>query len=242
MAAQVIADLSDDHGTRVETDPDAHLHSTLTSELLGQPADRLLDGEGGLRRASRVVLEGNGRAEERHEPVAEKLVHGALVPVHSLGHQPERAVEQLVHPLRVEPLGKPRGLGDVHEEHRDLLALALQRAFGGEDLLGQVLRSVGLAYTGQHAVLRACAPHARDFTQRKAGRQQPLSRAARATNRWKSRVRARVEHPLGVIKRIFGFTKVCYRGLAKNRHRLVVACALANLFMVRKRLLRPQEA
>jgi len=98
------------------------------------------------------------------------------------------------------------------------------------------------AYTGQHAVLRACAPHARDFTQRKGGQQQPLSRMERARNRWKSRVRARVEHPLGVIKRIFGFTKVCYRGLAKNRHRLVVACALANLFMVRKRLLRLQEA
>jgi IS5 family transposase len=97
------------------------------------------------------------------------------------------------------------------------------------------------AYTGQHAVLRACAPHARDFTQRKAGR-HALRQAERATNRWKSRVRARVEHPLGVIKRIFGFTKVSCRGLAKNRHRLVVACALANLFMVRKRLLRLQGA
>jgi len=65
--------------------------------------------------------------------------------------------------------------------------------------------------------------------------------ASRATNRWKSRIRARVEHPIGVIKRVFGFTKVCYRGLAKNRHRLVIACALANLFMARRRLLRLQE-
>ncbi len=73
-------------------------------------------------------------------------------------------------------------------------------------------------------------------------RDQPLSPTERATNRAKSRVRAKVEHPLGVIKRIFGFTKVCYRGLAKNRHRLVVACALANLFMARRRLLRLQEA
>ena len=45
-----------------------------------------------------------------------------------------------------------------------------------------------------------------------------------------------------MIKRIFGFTKVRYRGRAKNRHRLVVACALANIFMMRKRLLRFQEA
>ena len=68
------------------------------------------------------------------------------------------------------------------------------------------------------------------------------ARAARATNRWKSRIRARLEHPIGVIKRVFGFTKVRYRGLLKNRHRLVVAAALANLFMMRNRLLRPQEA
>jgi len=44
------------------------------------------------------------------------------------------------------------------------------------------------------------------------------------------------------IKRVFGFTKVRYRGLLKNRHRLVVAAALANLFMMRKRLLHLQEA
>jgi IS5 family transposase len=55
-------------------------------------------------------------------------------------------------------------------------------------------------------------------------------------------VRARVEHPIGVIKRVFGFTKVCYRGLAKNTHRLVVACALANLFIARRRVLRWHEA
>src|SRR5262249_57441597 len=34
------------------------------------------------------------------------------------------------------------------------------------------------------------------------------------------------------------FVKVRYRGLAKNGHRLVVTCALANLFMARRHLLR----
>jgi len=51
-------------------------------------------------------------------------------------------------------------------------------------------------------------------------------------------VRAKVEHVIGVIKRVFGFTKVRYRGLAKNLHRLEVTAALANLFMVRQLLLR----
>jgi len=50
-------------------------------------------------------------------------------------------------------------------------------------------------------------------------------------------VRAKVEHSIGVIKRVFGFVKVRYRGLDKNAHRLFVTCALANLFIVRHRLL-----
>ena len=98
------------------------------------------------------------------------------------------------------------------------------------------------AYTGQGAILRACAPRARDFTQRKATAHHPLSRRERSKNREKSRVRAKVEHPIGVLKRVFGFTKVCYRGLAKNTHRLVVACALVNLFLARKSVLRLQGA
>ena len=50
------------------------------------------------------------------------------------------------------------------------------------------------------------------------------------------------EHAIGVIKRVFGFAKVRYRGLNKNAHRLLVICALANLFMARRHLLRCQEA
>ena len=60
----------------------------------------------------------------------------------------------------------------------------------------------------------------------------------RMTNRRKSSVRAKVEHAFGVIKRISGFAKVCYRGMMKNANRFFVACALANLFMVRRDLMR----
>jgi IS5 family transposase len=48
----------------------------------------------------------------------------------------------------------------------------------------------------------------------------------------------KVEHTIGVIKRVFGFAKVRYRGLTKNTHRLLVTCALANLFMARRYLWR----
>jgi IS5 family transposase len=59
----------------------------------------------------------------------------------------------------------------------------------------------------------------------------------RAKNRTKSKVRAKVEHPFRMIKRVFGFVKMSYRGLAKNAQRLWVTCGLCNLFMVRHRLL-----
>jgi IS5 family transposase len=57
-------------------------------------------------------------------------------------------------------------------------------------------------------------------------------------NRSKSRVRAKGEHPFLILKRGFGFTKVRYRGLYKNAQRLTVACALVNLFQLRRPLLR----
>ena len=53
----------------------------------------------------------------------------------------------------------------------------------------------------------------------------------------KARIRAKVEHPFRVIKRQFGYTKVKYRGLAKNTANLLTLFALSNLWMVRKRLL-----
>ena len=109
-----------------------------------------------------------------------------------------------------------------------------------EDLLhGEETRVWGdSAYTGQGEVIGRCAPQARDFTNKKGSRYKTLSEVERARNRTKSKVRAKVEHSIGVVKRVFGFSKVRYRGLAKNANRVFVACALANLFMVRKRLLR----
>lgn len=58
-------------------------------------------------------------------------------------------------------------------------------------------------------------------------------------NRSKSRVRAKVEHPFLVLKNIFGFKKVRYRGLHKNANRLFVACGLVNIYLARRPLLRP---
>jgi len=92
------------------------------------------------------------------------------------------------------------------------------------------------AYSGQREVIRQHAPKAKSFIQAKAHRHRPLSEAERAKNRTKSKVRAKVEHAFLVIKRIFGWAKVRYRGLAKNTHWPQISCGLANLYLVRRRL------
>src|SRR5579863_6019768 len=98
------------------------------------------------------------------------------------------------------------------------------------------------AYRGQKEAMRGAAPRARDFTNQRYRWGSRVDETIKATNRTKSRVRAKVEHTIGVIKRVFGFVKVRYRGLDKNAHRLFVTCALANLFIARRHLLRCQGA
>jgi IS5 family transposase len=106
-----------------------------------------------------------------------------------------------------------------------------------ELLHGQETRVWGdAAYSGQRDVIQQHAPKAKSFVQAKAHRHRPLSEEERTTNRTKSKVRAKVEHVFLVIKRIFGWTKVRYRGLAKNTHWLQISCGLANLYLVRRRL------
>jgi len=101
-------------------------------------------------------------------------------------------------------------------------------------LHGQETRVYGdQAYKGQTEVIRAKAPKARDFINRQCKWKHFIDEAIKARNRTKSRIRSRVEHSIGVIKRVFGFAKVRYRGLAKNGNRVFVTAALANIFLLR---------
>lgn len=85
------------------------------------------------------------------------------------------------------------------------------------------------AYIGQKDVLKEIAPNARDFTNKRASRNRPLTDADKETNRRKSQVRAKVEHPFRPLKSIFGFAKARYRGLVKNANRAFALLALINI-------------
>ena len=89
------------------------------------------------------------------------------------------------------------------------------------------------AYASQQELLRSKAPKAEDLSNQRVRKGSVTEELERLINRAKSRVRARVEHVFGVVKRLWGFDKVRYRGLAKNATRSFVALGLANIYLAR---------
>jgi transposase, IS5 family len=92
------------------------------------------------------------------------------------------------------------------------------------------------AYQGQGEAIRHAAPQAQDMTSRRIKYQGLVDEIERRKNRAKAKIRAKVEHPFRILKRVFGFVKVRFRGLKKNHAHLCAAFALVNVYMHRKRL------
>ena len=116
---------------------------------------------------------------------------------------------------------------NVHDKHPlpDLLHGNEQRVYGDS------------AYASQKALIHTKATKAKDFTNQRTRRNGIVDEVVKSKNRNKSRIRARVEHVFGVIKRLWGFGKVRYRGLTKNATRAFTALALANIYLSRSRLM-----
>ena len=96
-------------------------------------------------------------------------------------------------------------------------------------------------YQGQTEAIHEAASDAQDMTNRRTKFKNYVDGEGKRKNKTKSKVRAKVEHPFRILKRIFGFTKVRYRGLKKNHEWLCAAFALVNLYQHRNRL-APQGA
>jgi len=111
--------------------------------------------------------------------------------------------------------------GNVHDSHElpNLLHGAETRLYGDSAYRGEK----------QRQRLKQLAPKAKDFTNQRARKNRPLTDADKQTNRRKSAVRSKVEHPFLILKRIWGFAKVRYRGLAKNANRAFAMLAMLNL-------------
>nr|WP_262404495.1 IS5 family transposase [Xanthomonas oryzae] len=97
-------------------------------------------------------------------------------------------------------------------------------------------------YTGAEKNATSCRAarlhfHCRQALHDSSHWQQSARAWAERWEHFKASVRAKVEHPFRVIKRQFGYTKVRYRGLAKNTAQVQTLFALSNLWMVRRHLL-----
>jgi IS5 family transposase len=93
------------------------------------------------------------------------------------------------------------------------------------------------AYMGKTEEITKKAPQALDLTQTRGTKNRKLTEEEKETNRLLSKTRSRGEHIFLVAKKIFGFSKVRYKGLAKNTNFAFVLFALSNLYMVRRDLL-----
>jgi IS5 family transposase len=92
------------------------------------------------------------------------------------------------------------------------------------------------AYQGHPERIHRRAPNAVDRTNQRCKSKLGVREDVREANRIKSKTRARVEHIFALMKLKFGFSKVRYRGMAKNLQRLLATCALINLVTARNRL------
>ncbi len=68
----------------------------------------------------------------------------------------------------------------------------------------------------------------------------PLGQLLRKLETVKARIRSKVEHPFHIVKNLFPFRKVRYKGLAKNTAQLHTLFGLANLVIAKRRLLALQ--
>ncbi len=126
----------------------------------------------------------------------------------------------LVHSVATGPANQAdiTRLGDLlHGEEDELYG---DQAYWSEDHR-QHCKQAGIRYR----VNRRAKPHSQ------------LSSYEKRVNRSRSRRRAFGEFPFRVVKRLWGFAKVRYRGIYKNTVRAFAMFALANLYLVRRRLM-----
>ena len=132
----VLADRAGDHLARVDPDPDREAEPLGAAKLARVLGDELADVKSREAGPRGVVLVRDRRPEQRHDPVARELVHGALEAPDALGEQREEALHDLTPLLGVGLLGHVHRAHDVGEQDGHLLALAVERrrfVFGSRD-------------------------------------------------------------------------------------------------------------
>ena len=125
VAVTVLADRPGDNLAGVDPDPGREVEPRTAPQLGRVVGDVVEHLQGGITGAPGVVLVGNRRPEDGHDPVAGELVDGALEFADGVGQDREEALHDLAPLLRVLLLGEVHRAADVGEQHRHLLALGI---------------------------------------------------------------------------------------------------------------------
>jgi hypothetical protein len=142
--AEVAANRPHDDITRVKPDPDANGSPLSPPHVFRVSLYRFLHPQRGVTGAHGMIFMGDGRAKQRHDSVAHHLVDRTLVPMDRVHHQLEHWIEDLPGLLGVAIGQQLHRALEVGEENGDLLALALERRLGCQDLLGEVLGGIAV--------------------------------------------------------------------------------------------------
>ena len=127
-------------------------HALGPSHGLGVLLDRVLHPERRVAGPHRVILMGERRPEQRHDPVSHDLVHRPLVAVDGLHHVLKDRIQELAGLFGVAVGEQLHRAFEVGEEDGDLLALTFQGGARVEDARGEVLRSVRLGCRGRPGI------------------------------------------------------------------------------------------
>ena len=140
---QVVADGADDDLAAVQAHTHLHQQPLGAPHLLGIAPHRLLHGQRRIAGPHGMIFVRQRRPEQGHNPITHDLIHGAFIAMHGRHHALQHRVEEPSGLLRIA-LGQQfhRAL-QIRKEHRDLFALAFQRAARGEDFLGEIGGGVG---------------------------------------------------------------------------------------------------
>src|SRR5687767_9001194 len=141
---EIAADGAHHNLSRVQTHSYLNGYPLAPSDSLGVTLYRLLHLERRIARAHRVIFMGKRRTEQSHDAVPHDLIDGAFITMDRVDHMLKDGIEKLPRFLRITVGQQLHRTLDVSKKNRDVFALAFERAFGSENLLGQMLRCVRL--------------------------------------------------------------------------------------------------
>ena len=139
----------------------------------------------------------------------------------------------LVHSLHVTPANES-DVAHAHEVlHGDETQVFVDAGYIGVEKRPEILQAQGGGEIRSAIEWNVAARRSKLNTMPEG----PLKTLRKSLERVKAQIRARVEHPFHVVKNLFHYKKVRYKGLAKNGAQLYSLFGLANLAMAKSRLL-----